>query len=63
LQKKFGKNSNGKTIKEGRKNTIMEINERQMKQVDRFTYLGSVVEKNGEIQKEINEKIRKDSQF
>jgi hypothetical protein len=34
-----------------------------MKQVSRFTYLGSMVEKNGEIQNEINKRIRKATQF
>jgi hypothetical protein len=39
LQKKF-KGSNGKLIKKERKNTIMKINEMEIKQVNRFTYLG-----------------------
>jgi hypothetical protein len=59
LQKKF-EDSNGKLINKGRK-TVMKINERAMQQVNRFTYLGSVVEEIGEIQKEINERIRKAS--
>jgi hypothetical protein len=63
LQKKSEKGSNGKAVKKGRKNTIMKINEREIKQVNRFTCLKSVVEKIDEIQKEIKERIRKDSQF
>jgi hypothetical protein len=58
LQKKFEKDKNGTAIKKERKNTIMKINEREIKQVNRFTYLGSVVEKIGGIQKEINKNIR-----
>jgi hypothetical protein len=41
----------------------MKISGSKIKQVDRFTYLGSMVEKNGKIQNEINERIRRASQF
>jgi hypothetical protein len=40
--------------------TIMKVSKSKMNQVDRFTYLGSVVEQNNEIQNEI---IRKATQF
>jgi hypothetical protein len=43
----------------GRKNTVMKISKSEIKQFNRFTYLGSMVEKNGEIQNEINERIRR----
>jgi hypothetical protein len=45
------------------RNTIMKICRSKMKQVDRFTYLGSMAEKKGYIQNEINESIRKASKF
>jgi hypothetical protein len=45
------------------KNTIMKISGNEMKQFDRFICLGSVVEKNGKIQNEINKRISKGLQF
>jgi hypothetical protein len=41
----------------------MKISASEIKQVDVFTYLGSEIEKNGEIQNDTNERIRKASQF
>jgi hypothetical protein len=41
----------------------MKISGSKIKEVNRFTYLGSVVEKNGEIQSEINKRIRRPTQF
>jgi hypothetical protein len=41
----------------------MKICGHKIEQVNRLTYLESMVEKNGEIQNEINERIRKASQF
>jgi hypothetical protein len=41
----------------------MNISRNEIKQFDRFTYLGSVVEQKSEIQNEINERIRMASQF
>jgi hypothetical protein len=63
LVDKLGEDSNVKAVEEVRKNTIMKISRSQIKQADRFTCLGSVAEKNGQIQDEINERIRKASQF
>jgi hypothetical protein len=37
----------------------MKISGSEIKQVDRFTSLGSMEEKNSEIQNEINERIKK----
>jgi hypothetical protein len=49
--------SNGKAAaKKGRSGS-------EIKQVERFTYPGSVEENNGEIKSKINERIRKASQF
>jgi hypothetical protein len=39
----------------------MKISGSEIKQVDKCTYLGSVMEKNGMIQNEINERIIKAS--
>jgi hypothetical protein len=44
------------------KNKIMKISRSKIKQVNRFMYFRSVVQKNGEIQREINERIRSTSQ-
>jgi hypothetical protein len=41
----------------------VKISGSETKQVGKFTYLGSVVEKNGKIPNEINESIRNASQF
>jgi hypothetical protein len=41
----------------------METSGSKIKQVNRFTYLKSLVEKNGEIQNEIKERIKKASKF
>jgi hypothetical protein len=57
LADKLGEESNVKAVKKGR-NTVMKISRSKIKQVNRFTYLGSVVGKNGEIQNEINKRIR-----
>jgi hypothetical protein len=56
LADKLGKDSYIKAVKKRRKNTIMKICGSKIKQADRFTYLGSVKEKNGEIQNKISEK-------
>jgi hypothetical protein len=37
------------------KNTIMKISVSEIEQVDRFTYLGSVLEKKSKIQNEMKE--------
>jgi hypothetical protein len=37
----------------------VKINGEEVKEVDKFVYLGSVVEKNGKIQNEISERIGK----
>jgi hypothetical protein len=41
----------------------MKVSGSKIKQVSTFTYLGSMVEKNSEEQNEINERIRKASEF
>jgi adenylate cyclase class IV len=41
----------------------MKISGSKIKQVDRFTYLRSMVEKNGKIHNEINIRIRKATKF
>jgi hypothetical protein len=41
----------------------VEISRSEIKQVDIFSYVGSVVEKDGEIWYEINKRIRKASKF
>jgi hypothetical protein len=41
----------------------MKMHESGIKQVNRFTYLGSMIEKKGEIEDEISERIRKASKF
>jgi hypothetical protein len=45
------------------KNTVVKINGKDIKEVDKSVYLGSVVEKNGKIQNEINERTGKASKF
>jgi hypothetical protein len=45
----------------GGKKTVVKINGKEIKYVDKFVYLGSVVEKNGNIQNEIHERIGKAS--
>jgi hypothetical protein len=61
LADKLGEDSNVKVVEKGRKNTITKISRSKIKQVNRFTYLGSVVEKNSAMQNEINERMRKAS--
>jgi hypothetical protein len=41
----------------------MKLDGKDIKEVDTFIYLGSSINKNGKIQKEINERIRKASNF
>jgi hypothetical protein len=50
-------------LRKGGKNTRMKISGSEIKQVDRFTCLGNMVEKNGDIQIAMNERIRKASRF
>jgi hypothetical protein len=50
-------------LRKEERNTIIKTSGSELKQVDRFTYLGSVVEKSGMIRNEINERIRKASKF
>jgi hypothetical protein len=40
----------------------MKVCGSEIKQIDRFAYLASMVEKNSKIQNEINERLRKASQ-
>jgi hypothetical protein len=40
---------------------VLKINGRDIKEADKFVYLGRVVEKNGEIQNEISERTGKAS--
>jgi hypothetical protein len=46
-----------KILRNRGKNTVVSINGREIKEVDKSVYLESVVEKNGKIQNEINERI------
>jgi hypothetical protein len=41
----------------------MKLDGNDIKEVDTFTYLGSCINKNGKIQNEINERLRKASNF
>jgi hypothetical protein len=50
-------------LKKWGKNTAVKINEKEIKEVDKFVYFGSIVEKNGKIQNKINERIGKDSKL
>jgi hypothetical protein len=61
LTDKHGEDGNDKAVEKGRKNITVKISGCKIKQVDRFIYLGSVVEKNNKIQNEINNKKRKAS--
>jgi hypothetical protein len=45
------------------KETEVKMNRREIKEVIKSVYLGSVVEKNGKIQNEISERIGKASEF
>jgi hypothetical protein len=50
--------SNVKTLRNGGRITTVEISGQEIKEIDRkFVYLGRVLEKNGKIQNEINERI------
>jgi hypothetical protein len=40
-----------KLLRNGGKNTVVKINVKEVQEVDKFVYLGSVAEKNGKIQK------------
>jgi hypothetical protein len=48
-----------KLLRNRGKNTAVKINGKQIKEVDKFVCLGSMVEKNGKTQNEINERIGK----
>jgi uncharacterized protein (UPF0248 family) len=61
LTDKSAEDSNVTAAKKGRKNTLMKIRGSDIKQVDRFTYLGRMVEKNSNIENEINKGTRKAS--
>jgi hypothetical protein len=50
-------------LRKEERNPIMKISRSRIKQVDRFAYFGSVLEKNCKIQNEISERRRKASQF
>jgi hypothetical protein len=68
ISKKFGLKINlDKTvmlkISRNQKNETMKRDGNDIKEVDTFTYLGSCINKNGKIQNEINESIRKASNF
>jgi hypothetical protein len=63
LQVNLGKRVRLRLLKKEERNTIMKISGRKIKQVNRFTHLRSVVEKNSEIQNETHERIRKASKF
>jgi uncharacterized iron-regulated protein len=63
LADKLGEDSNVNAVKKVRKNKTMKINRSKIKQVHIFTYLGSMVQKNDEIQNEINERTRNATQF
>jgi hypothetical protein len=43
-----------KLLRNRGKHTAVKINAKEIKEIDKFVYLGSVVEKNGKIQNEIN---------
>jgi hypothetical protein len=52
-----------KLSRNGGKNTVVKINGKEIKEVDEFVNLRSLVEKNGDIQNEINERIQKTTKF
>jgi hypothetical protein len=50
--------SNVKTLKKWRKKpTVVNINGKKIKEVDKFVYLGSVVEKTSKIRNKTNQRI------
>jgi hypothetical protein len=68
ISKEFGLKINlDKTVmlKTSRNQTkeTMKLDGKDIKEVDTFTYLGSCINKNRKIQNEINERIRKASNF
>lgn len=58
----LGENSNVTAVEKKRRNTTTKLSKSEMKQ-DRVTFLGNLVEKNGEIRNEINGRRRKTLQF
>jgi hypothetical protein len=63
LQINLEKTAMLKTLKKCNKNTVIKMNGKEIKEVDKFVYLVSVVEKNGKIQNKINKRIGKASEF